>query len=274
MAQIEQPAAGAKTGPSGRGVAVPAQERRFYIRQGHHSLNPGDPLHKAASDLYSILESAGCRCLNPPVLAGCAGRFAGIAMRYLNLVRHVRRGDMVVFNLPANHRLMQAVRALKRVIGFRLVVHCYDLESLRYTAPMQLGARERETMNACDVVLTPSANSEAILRPLGLKPRCVPVQVWDYLHPQDVACAQGDARVAFAGNPAKAAFLSQLGELSTPFTVWAQGYESSAPNVRALGVAALPSNLAELARSGWGLVWDGESIDGGQLGNCQRIVTS
>lgn len=40
-------------------------------------------------------------------------------------------------------------------------------------------------MNWCDVVLTPSANSEAILLLLGVTAACIPVQVWDYLHPQD-----------------------------------------------------------------------------------------
>jgi hypothetical protein len=250
---------------------------KFYVRQGHRTGNPKDPLQKAASDLFGILEAAGYRSLNSLSLPGRLGKLADIALRLLNIVLRVRRGCVVVFNLPANYRFMQAVHLLKRLIGFKLVVHCYDMESLRYSTPMQLSPRERQTMNGCDVVLTPSANSEAILRPLGVTAACIPVQVWDYLHPQDVTCPQGDGRVAFAGNPRKAAFLSELGELRTAFTVWAQDYQTPHPNVQALGVAALPENLAQLARSGWGLVWDGESIDGerlGPLGQYTRVMTT
>jgi hypothetical protein len=250
---------------------------KYYIRQSHRTDDPKDPVQKPAADLFYILENSGYHSLGGTTLNKAFGKVMVIFLLLVKSIFFVQRGSTLVFNLPANYRLMMVIHLIKRVKRLKLIVHCFDIPSVRYAQPMRLSREDRDMMNWCDVVLTPSVNTESILRPLGLTAPCIPVEVWDYIYPNDVTCREGDGRVAFAGNPTKAAFLSQLGELSTRFTLWANNYQCDFNNVISLGTGVSPDNLSELAQSSWGLVWDGESVDGsetGPLGNYTRVMTT
>jgi len=251
--------------------------RRYYIRQGHRLDDPTDPIQKPTVDLFSILEMCGYRSLNQGIGPGRLGKISDVFWRLVRIMWCARGGDVVVFNIPANYAVMRTICAIRRLKGFRLVVHCYDIESLRYTSPMRLSDQERNILNGSDVILTPSTNTENVLRSFGVTSKCVPIEVWDYLYADDVSVPVGNGRVIFAGNPRKANFLSELGELSTLFTLWTDGYQSNHPNVESMGVGATPNRLREVAEGGWGLVWDGESIDGDSSGpflNYTKVMTT
>ncbi len=250
---------------------------KYYIRQGHRTDNPKDPVLKPGIDLFHILDQCGYKSLNLSSDRGSLRKIVGVVRFLANLAFRIPEGSILVFNLPANYRLMKLVFYIANYRKVKLVVHCFDIPSIRYQTPMALSMQDRDMMNRSDIVLTPSANSESILRPLGLNSVCIPVEVWDYIHPGIAASQQGNGKVVFAGNPRKATFLSSLGELETRFSLWTVDYKSKDGNVASMGRGATPEDLNELAQNSWGLVWDGESIDGNQtgaLGNYTRVMTT
>lgn len=172
-------------------------------------------------------------------------------------------------------KFLQACKE-KKVKTIALV---HDVNSLRFTSENSSAAvvkrfqkEDKEYLSRFDCVIAHNPSMEAYLHSIGVK-NIVNLQIFDYLcKPSEKPIVyNGIYSVAIAGNldSEKAGYLNQIDEVSVPFYLYGIGYkEKPAANIHYLGAFA-PEKLPEVLKADFGLVWDGNSLDGceGSYGN-------
>jgi glycosyltransferase involved in cell wall biosynthesis len=108
------------------------------------------------------------------------------------------------------------------------------------------------------------------------------IDFFDFLTPPVVRIRRKSPEIVFAGNLEKSAFLSELGKLqkTSPEVVFnIYGKDPPAiilrqPNINYKGIAN-PYSLPEKIEGAFGLVWDGDSIEGsgGSLGSYMKYIS-
>ena len=143
-------------------------------------------------------------------------------------------------------------------------------------------ADEVALLSVFDCVISLNASMTALLRESGLKTPIVDLGIWDYLIEENLAASleRGMGEVAFAGNLAKAPFISQLAQVAgVKFLLYGEGAADLDAALKpacvewrgAFSTDEVPAKIA----GGWGLVWDGDSVDtcGGVYGEYLKYNT-
>lgn len=181
-------------------------------------------------------------------------------------MRKFKKENIIFFQYPAvDVRLMEAyVKAKNKNSKSIMLVH--DLPSIQGVNSWSIETDIKWLSNFDCVIVHNNAMKKYVEETLEYKGEIVILGLFDYLHDPDkeITTPCGDRSVSFAGNPSKAKFLMQLGDINTcRFLLYGNKGNadfSEMPNVEYKGL--LPSDQIQYLMEGdYGLVWDGDSIE-------------
>ena len=192
-------------------------------------------------------------------------------------LERIKNADIFVQYGFSTEAMFRVVKNLNRD-GNRIIMLMHDLGIL------QVGAKknheEEQLLQNVDTVIVHSQPMADKLRGLGFKGKTVILEFFDYLNDYEADCAStdmtGNIDVVFAGNLGKSTFLSKLNEL-TPheglrFFLYGKdtGNLITNDNIQYKGFFS-NDDIAGIEGT-WGLVWDGDSLDGctGRMGEYLR----
>lgn len=212
---------------------------------------------KAKKDVCRILFADGFRYLYKPM----RNRFLRV-IQQLYAISCLDKDVCLFVQYPAN--LNVCYNYLKWKACFKIAI-IHDLESLRGSRDAK---EELSILNSFDLVISHNARMSLYLEKNGLKAKIFNLDIFDYLMPEhfSVVSEYDKKEIAFAGNLAKSTFLQKIGALSdfrfSLYGSWIKELDmiTRNKNVSYLGSFASEA-LIENLRGGWGLVWDGNSID-------------
>lgn len=196
--------------------------------------------------------------------------------RWMNIVKGMQKNDVLIIQHPmaSSITVYRAIKALKKK-GTRIVLIIHDLYSLREKQNLNnpyYRLRDFSLLSICDVVISHNTHMTDVLVSHGInKDKIIDLELFDYIYPSEVNRTFTDAdkhSVVIAGNldRQKAAYLYELGELldETNLYLYGRNFDESAitKNGRTIYEGELLADeLPRKMHSGFGLVWDGTSID-------------
>jgi hypothetical protein len=156
----------------------------------------------------------------------------------------------------------------------------HDISSLRWGLN---NTKEMQLLKQFDAIICHSLPMAEYLKSNGVSSHFYVLDLFDYLMPDTYPIRNNYDKntIVFAGNLSKTGFLNQLGSLDklhfNLYGVRSPKVEELAliPNVNYRGSFSSEQIVGEI-EGGWGLVWDGESLDSctGLLGNYLRYNAS
>ena len=213
---------------------------------------------KAKTDVVRILENYGFQKLYKPANS----QFIRVIQQLIGITL-LKKNTLLVVQYPANinfcYRYMSKFRCVKKVA----IVH--DLESLRKEITVE---KESSTLRMFDAVISHNPVMTTYLKSIGITSKIVDLNIFDYLlKPDVIPSEEHDKRtIAFAGNLSKAKFIFELDKIKElQFNLYGQKIDEieilqDKPNISYKGSFSSDDLIRKLD-GGWGLVWDGESLD-------------
>lgn len=197
---------------------------------------------------------------------------------YHRLLGRIHGGHDIVVQYPAScpKAFLRAIGMMKRA-GNRLVFLIHDINSFRYHSD---STKEVALLNKADALIVHTEAMAALLSQHGVKTPMYVLGLFDYLSedaPLDEAVLMDHRHeVIFAGNLVKSQFLPSLCQTSfgdIRFRLY--GVKKSldfSPYQHIEYSGVFDSEHTASITGGWGLVWDGDSLDGchGALGEYLR----
>lgn len=178
------------------------------------------------------------------------------------VLNNVREEDLVVYQYPAYSRILGDYfinEASKKKLFKIIVIH--DLDSLRIykDSPKDI-EREINFLNNFDVIICHNKSMENWLLKNGCTSSTEILGIFDYFEHLALNTSENWRDVIFAGNLGKSKFLEKL-DMQTQFNIYGIEPSEKYPiNIDYKG-AYKPEELGAFLSGGFGLVWDGESID-------------
>ena len=258
-------------------MSIMTDSHRYLMtcRSGKSALNA---LSKAPADVSEILSREGFEIIvNDYLLRNRILRIPLVLITPLIQAARIKRGSLLLYQHPydTEHKAIRTMngilRSLLRGKDVKTSVLVHDVDSVRFhETSLQ---EEVAILNSFDSVIVHSSNMKSLLMENGLTSPCRILGLFDYLYSEgNTQPRSRDGGVCYAGNLEKSTFLKDIHKIGIPCCLYGACPPSipAAENVRYEGRFA-PENLSSL-KGGWGLVWDGESIDGpeGRLGEYLR----
>lgn len=211
-----------------------------------------------------------------------------IFFKWNKVLSYLKTGDMLYIQFPIReHSLFQAlcIRKLTRR-GIKVVLLIHDLEMLRLgktqnvSLPkrLRLALEERKCLEYSSTVIAHNHQMKRYLNELGIDgKKIISLQIFDYLSDKPME-AKDDYRkmeVIIAGNlnPDKAAYIYSLPDEGR-FNLYGIGFDDKCPKESFNYFGSYePEELLDELTGGFGLVWDGTSVEtcSGTYGDYLRI---
>jgi len=246
------------------------------LRNGRYGISA---FGKARQDINNIFEGLGakpvnvvCRLYKIPFVANLRVLFA-----YLLFLLKTGFNNELFIQYPVSMRKsFSLVLKLLKLFHNKIYFIVHDINSARFGTE-----REREIyfLNQADGLFLHTPAMHKLLEAQGVTTKSVLLQVFDYLSDDSFIERQqvlkNQLNVIFAGNLAKSRFVEKL--LSYPFsnikfTLYGNkgDLQIKESNKEYKGIFS-PDKISSIG-GGWGLVWDGESLDtcNGDTGNYLR----
>ncbi|USS88921.1 galactofuranosyltransferase [Fructilactobacillus cliffordii] len=189
---------------------------------------------------------------------------------------HLNADDVVLVHYPiyTGAKFETALLNYLKNRGTKTIVLIHDLDSLRFNWSIFGDLKhEVEYLNGYDYVIAHNPKMVELLRENGLTTNVVNLNIFDYLAKASSTSNSSDDKnlVTFAGNLNKAKFLKDL-QVRKPVTFDLYG---NIDNPKLINQSldyhgsVSPEVLATKMGHGFGLVWDGDSVDSvtGRVGN-------
>ena len=244
---------------------------------------------KGRDDYFEMLRRCGLECIRIPVLknkreVSVSERLRleiELAKTWRKALNGLGRGDALFIHHPPSEKFMAFASVIREVKhrGCRIVTIVFDLESylkpyygkaggVKYRASL---IAERSVLLMSDFVMVHNDRMKDEAASMGVDPeRIVCVGVMDYLkddEPDRESITERTGKtlpVVFCGNliPEKAGFLEKIPDVPE-LSLYGPGYSGEGKNnIKYHGI--LPSvEIMDALSGSFGLVWDGDSADGG-----------
>ena len=157
--------------------------------------------------------------------------------------------------------------------NIKIIVLIHDLDSIRFPGEKEKQENhEKNFWDLADVIIVHNYRMKEYLQKQGVQKPMVELGIFDYiLEPQGIRDKDRESHyreVVIAGNlnGNKTQYLRELRKLKTlDFCLYGPGFEKQMAdkNVVYKGVYP-PDQLPDKIRGGWGLIWDGSSLNGCQ----------
>ena len=190
-------------------------------------------------------------------------------IQQLYAISLLKKNQLLFVQYPANIRLCYRYLSMFKSIKKICIIH--DLESLRGALSI---TEEISLLNMFKYVISHTPRMSAYLRKHGLQASIIDLNIFDYLMTDYVNVMEYYDKniVAFAGNLQKSQFIYHLRDISNvKFSLYGVKPENLDSALRPNSVeyvgAFSSENVVKKICGGWGLVWDGNSID-----SCEGIA--
>lgn len=239
---------------------------------------------KAPSDVIRTLKSIGCIPIFI-VLSERGGKLPNIlkALYYtFSFVKTVKPNDVIF--VQRYGYLINFLCKLSKRRGAKVHYIVHDLTFLRF-GNNQKGALEKNMISTADVLYVHTENMQDILRNLGYNMEMRIMHLFDYYSDDEMNDYYAQLKmkniVAFAGNLDKSDFLKQLVRATSfgnvKYHLYGKNCSLNLSNQNSISyMGAFKPNQTGNVKAGWGLLWDGNSIDtcSGPLGKYLTINAS
>lgn len=188
----------------------------------------------------------------------------------------LNKGDIVFIQYPLTNTTSNLETVLEKYKekGVIFVAIIHDMDSLRYKPEVQgkflckrVNREDKVYLNAMNYIICHNSSMKNELIKLGNEEdKLIELQLFDYcldFEPKKFNRTKNDP-VIIAGNlsPYKAKYLASLKNLGVNFNLFGVGYtdEMGGPTINYKGKFK-PDDLLNHLEGGFGLVWDGETVD-------------
>lgn len=227
-------------------------EYNLFVRDGRNASS------KAKQDVSVILNRAGfCKLYNPSTY-----RWIRILQQFFSIL-FIPKGTVLFIQYKANISFFYRLLRYKKRVHKIAIIH--DLESLRGLCTIN---EEITILNSFQTIISHNPQMTIWLRSKGLDREIIDLNIFDYLLDDSIKCntIYNKNTVFFAGNLVKSKFLMDLNLIKNViFNIYGGEFDgikrlSSQGNVSYKGSFS-PDHLIAIIEGGWGLVWDGDSIE-------------
>lgn len=231
---------------------------------------------KAKSDINIILKKMGFEEIYLP----CRGKQTSFFSKFTSIIEalclfKLSSSSVVFFQSPSNKSILfdKMVLYAKRIKKFKLIVIIHDIEELRkiYVKNAHYIFNERQFFNISDAIICHNESMKSYLIKQGKdRKKIFPIEIFDYMIDGNFKInniINQKNEIVVAGNLSykKSAYIYDLGELVSNnliIRLYGPEYEEKRKNDKVIFEGCyLPDEVPKKLRGGWGLVWDGNSIE-------------
>ena len=255
--------------------------RKYQIVEKTNEFNHAGS--KATADIAEVAEKMGFQRIPITMdtfedsFTGKLRRQAGYARDWANALRCIPEGSLVLLQHPFHHKQLTREKTLFRLkneknVRFLSLVH--DVEELRAYRYDEYYAREFQTMlKLADMLIVHNNRMRDWFEEQGVPAkRMIGLEIFDYLYTEKIEKTLiFDRSISVAGNldTQKCGYIARLGELKgLPVHLYGPNYDNQLDqwdNIVYHGSFPADEIPAQLCK-GFGLVWDGKSLD-----NCSGL---
>lgn len=196
-------------------------------------------------------------------------------INWLSILKSTKKGDILVFQhpMPSSIIVYHYIKKIKAK-GVKIIVIIHDIYSLRDHQDLNrkyYRIKDFGLINQCDVVISHNKYMSKKLVKNGIDPfKIVNLEIFDYLYPKEIKrkiCFENKYKLLVAGNIAESksgyVYISDWVKNNLTLEVYGSNcvQDKLPENVVYKGMF-LPDELPEKLNMGFGIVWDGDSIDG------------
>lgn len=261
--------------------------KKYYINMLLKKQRDGG--NKAKQDINSVLAKMGYKEIFSP-------KFTRECLRYLKIMDSlltpfffftIKKDSVVVFQVPSYRKLLfdRIVLKAHSIRKFKLVTVIHDIEELRkiYINDESDIKNERHILENSDIIICHNKHMKDYLVERGI-PACdiFTIDIFDYVLEKPVFGKETNKNIInVAGNltSKRSNFIYELSKLNVnniAIKLYGFGYEGkaeSSSNVSYLGCFS-PEEIPNQITKGWGLVWDGNSLESceGAIGEYLKYI--
>ena len=236
--------------------------------------------------IKDMVESAAHIGYQPCLLYRVTGLHIGLNsivfgfMKILLLFFKFRNGDFVLLPFPLNRQLMFCLFDIIKAKKSRAIVMIHDIDFLR-GIPLQnkgvVGMKECEVelLKKADCIIAPNDCMIKKLKSEGLTIPFISQGISDYIYRGEIVKRTKNPIVIIAGNldPQKAGYIYKMKPMGYKLALYGDNVAKvDDPNIEYMGSFS-PDKLILHLNGNFGLVWDGDSLDGcfGSYGQYQQF---
>lgn len=227
---------------------------------------------KAPYDVYKILEGMG---YNPINIRWNPKKKINFFIRLVYLKNKINRlakknpNSWFVFEYPYGNRSNIYLRKKLKFNRFNSILIIHDIPSLRKLCNEKKADvyEEIKNLNSFDYIIAHNNFMIKWLKENGVKSNIISLDIFDYLY-DGLPINRDKNEIVFAGNLQKSTFLYKINPSKYSLNLFGNNFVPSAKNVQYFG-SFHPDKLISNMKGGYGLVWDGDSLDecSGPVGN-------
>lgn len=228
---------------------------------------------KAVEDVRIIAKKVGFQELQIPVIQGNNLRNK-IRKQYAfykawnKIYSEIPQDAILLFQYPSYEKQPTRTAILKKLknnknVKFIFVIH--DVNSLRESGNSKFYLKFNDMIELADKIIVHNRKMKDYFIKLGVSnKKLIDLKIFDYLINNYKYCKSNFSKtVNIAGNLSKnkSRYLEYLGKVKVAFQLYGPNYDLvSKPNIKYEGLFS-PEKLTSVLNKGFGLVWDGDSID-------------
>lgn len=213
---------------------------------------------KAKEDVSRILFKLGyCKLYKPS-----KSRLVRIIQQFFSILVLPNESELFI-QYHSNISFFYYMLRFKKKVNKIAIIH--DLESLRNVLPLN---KEVKILNGFDRIISHNSKMTKYLKDNGVVKPIYNLQIFDYLLNKDIKIKREYDKntIFFAGNLIKSNFLSKLSDIdNVNFNIFGVDFDGLDDIVKQKNVsykgAFSPEDLIANIEGGWGLVWDGDSLN-------------
>ncbi|MCV3314524.1 hypothetical protein NVV78_00940 [Pediococcus ethanolidurans] len=217
---------------------------------------------KAKNDVVAFLNEIGYATIDYHVLNNKYLRVLFGTLQWRRSLKKIKPQDIVVYQYPAYSRFLgdKFIQEIKRRNAKAYII-LHDVNSLRmYKESLADQRRELAFFENFDGIIAHNEHMKRWLREHGVNKPIVSLGIFDYVTNYPMSEKQVTNTVAYTGNLEKSIFLKKL-KINTPIKLYGVRPQSPYPDNIEYRGSFEADKLGQVVNEGFGLVWDGESID-------------
>lgn len=180
----------------------------------------------------------------------------------------MRQGDLLLVQYPyfpvKGYGVARLALHLLRWKGVKTAALVHDLDSLRRIGGSAARGSDQLLLPGFEALIVHSQRMESYLRTVGVTCPMILMEAFDCLSEGEIPVREKSRMVAIAGNLAadKSGYLKDIGKVPLEWQLYGTNWaRSGSTRIEYHGEIA-PEKLTETISGAFGIVWDGDSLDG------------
>lgn len=180
----------------------------------------------------------------------------------------MRQGDLLLVQYPyfpvKGYGVARLALHLLRWKGVKTAALVHDLDSLRRIGGSAARGSDQLLLPGFEVLIVHSQRMESYLRTVGVTCPMILMEAFDCLSEGEIPVREKSRMVAIAGNLAadKSGYLKDIGKVPLEWQLYGTNWAGSGSTRIEYHGEIAPEKLPETISGAFGIVWDGDSLDG------------